>query len=101
MSLGGYIFAAKSIYETLTPISREVAKIFGKLATMFYDLTAGLESFIQTEYVIVSFYGLLTNAANVSTTQIANIVGYVVRMFLRSLIIEKPGPKPGPDMWLF
>ena len=83
------------------PISMKLAKIFGLVAKIFYDLTAGLESFIQTSYVVISFYGLVTNAANVSSTTIANIIGYIVRLFVVSLIEGKPGPKPDPDAWFF
>ena len=101
VSLGTYMFIVKAIYKELAPISLKLAKTFGMFAKIFYDLTAGLESNIQTSYVVISLYELVTNTANVSTTQIADIIGYVIRMFLVSLIVEKPGPKPGPDMWFF
>ena len=97
----GYVIVAKEIYKELAPISRKAAKTFGILAQILYDFTAGLEGNLQTSYVVVTVYNLITNTANVTNTQIADVIGYFVRMAVYSLIYTKPGPKPHPDMWQF
>ena len=86
----GYIFVVTFIYKALYDVNTQVAYAFAVVSQIFYNFTAGLENFIQTAYVIISSYSLLTDYANTSTQQVAAILGYVVRLFLLSLFFDSP-----------
>ena len=86
----GYIFVVTFIYKALYDVNTQVAYAFAVVSQIFYNFTAGLENFIQTAYVIISSYSLLTDYANTSTQQIAAILGYLVRLFLLSLFFDSP-----------
>ena len=86
----GYLFVVTLIYQSLYEVSPQAAYIFAIANQIFYNFTAGLENLIQTAYVIISTYTLVTDYANVSVTQTAAILGYVVRLFLLSLFFDNP-----------
>ena len=88
VTLFGVIAFGKVTYLTLQEINQTAATAFGLSLTFIYYALTGLETVIQTAYVVLNFYGLLTNASNVSSTQIAYIVAFLVRLFLRSLLID-------------
>ena len=86
----GYIFTVTAIYKALYEVSPDLANYFALVVQIFYNFTAGLENLIQTSYVVIATYTLITNYSNVSNFQVAAILGYMVRLFLLSLFFDSP-----------
>ena len=81
-----YLFVYNLLASFVATLGPQATKIFSSLERVFFTLTSGMEDLLQTSYVVISSYSVLTNFNSVSNTQFGEIFGYFMRAFILSLL---------------